>query len=169
MYRSELWVQAEAAVQAQLNLDVLEEAAGLAEAEICDLTLGGLLEDSIGLIISVRVGGEVVRGELTAAGPLGAWIRIGEHTVIRRAAIAQVTGLARVCAAHTPSGRHGTMGGSGASWLRNQIGFRIHVSSAGSPITGVLAEIGSDFLTLIVHGASEVIALGAIDLVKVLH
>ena len=169
MHRSELWVQAEAAVQAQLNLDVLEEAAGLAEAEICDLTLGGLLGDSIGLIISARVGGEVVRGELTAAGPLDTWIRIGEHTVIRRVAITQVSGLARVCAAHAPPHRPGAIRGSGASWLRNRIGFRIHVSSAGSSITGVLTEIGSDFLTLIVHGAPEVIALGAIDLVKVLH
>lgn len=191
MQGQDLWVQAEAAVQAQLDLDVLEEAAGLAEAEIADLTMAGLLADSIGLMVSIRLDGEVVRGVINAASPMDQWIRIGQHTLIRRDAIRQISGLAQVCAATwdtdaPSSGSHSAgshsagspntgrlhrskvWGVSGASWLREQIGRRIHITSGRVVIAGVLAHIGSDFLTVIVNGGAEVIALGGIDLVKIL-
>lgn len=168
MQSHELWVQAEAAVQAQLDLDVLDEAAGLAEAEVSDLTMAGLLSDSIGLTVVVRVGASVVRGELTAAGHLDPWILIGDHTLVRRSAVCRVSGLVRVCAGASDNASRVAYRVTSTSWLRDQIGQRIQFTMGDVDLVAQMADLGSDFLTVISNGTPEVIALESVDLMKVL-
>lgn len=168
MQSHELWVQAEAAIQAQLDLEVLEEAVGLAEAEVSDLTLAGMLSDSIGLAVVIRVGSSVVRGELTAAGPLDPWILIGDHTLIRRRAVCHVSGLFRVCAGASESTSRVGVRVTSTSWLRNQIGQRIQFTMGDVVLVAVMADLGSDFMTVMLNGTPEVIALESVDLMKVL-
>lgn len=167
MQSHELWVQAEAAVQAQLDLDVLEEAAGLAEAEVSDLTLAGLLADSIGLMVSVRVGSSIVRGELTAASHLDPWILISRHTLIRRSAVCHVSGLMRVCAGASENPSRVGLRVVSTSWLRDQIGQRIQFTMGGVVLVAEMVDLGSDFMTVMVNGTYEVVALGNVDLMKV--
>jgi len=185
---NEHWIQAEAAVQAEIDRDVLDEAAGLAEAELSHTTLLELLSDSLGAFIQVRVGKIDVRGILTGLcadvstgvstnGPTGMslqWLIVDDCHAINLGAVSAVRGLRRY--ASSPPTAYPTpkrapvqsvQGSRLQPWLRNRIGLRIAVHSGDVVATGILCEVGVDYLRIHQSQPAEFRPLAAIDHLEV--
>lgn len=195
---NEHWIQAEAAVQAEMDRDVLDEAAGLAEAELSHTTLLELLSDSLGAFIQVRVGKIDVRGVLTGLcadvstgvstngptnGPTGKslqWLIVDDCHAINLGTVSAMRGLRRY--ASSPPAAHSTPRRAPSQsvqsiqcvqrsrlqpWLRNRIGLRIAVHSGDVVATGILCEVGVDYLRIHQSQPAEFRPLAAIDHLEV--
>lgn len=188
---NEHWIQAEAAVQAEIDRDVLDEAAGLAEAELSRITLHELISDSVGAFIQVRVGKIDVRGKLTSLcagvstngptnGPTGdslQWLIVDDCHAINLGAVSAVRGLRRY--ASSPPTAHPTprrapvqsvqsvQGSRLQPWLRNRIGLRIAVHCGDTVSTGILCEVGVDYLRIHQSQSAEFRPLAVIDHLEV--
>ena len=192
---NEHWIQAEAAVQAEIDRDVLDEAAGLAEAELSHITFHELISDSLGAFIVVRVGKIDVRGVLTGLcadvstgvstgvstnGPTGKslqWLIVDDCHAINLGTVSAVRGLRRY--ASSPPTAHSTPRTAPSQsvqslqrsrlqpWLRNRIGLRIAVHSGDDVSTGILCEVGVDYLRIHQNQPAEFRPLVAVDHLEV--
>lgn len=169
------WVQAEAAVQAEIDRDVLDEAAGLAEAELSQVALLDLIYDSVGAFIHIHmVAGKshgIAAGILCGAlrgnleGATLHWLVLDECHAISSDSLIAVRGLKRFAAPLTvsqvsrDSGLH--------AWLRNRIGLRVTVHIGSYVSVGILSEVGADFLSVYRECAAELILLSAIDSLEI--
>ncbi len=162
------WIEAEAAVQAEIDRDVLDEAAGLAEAELSQLTLIELVRDSVGAFIHARVNGiyesgNYVRGVLTGVhtGASRDWLIIGNNQLVNLDAVTAVRGLRRYAGAgpihQSPHGS--THSATVQAWLRDRIGMKIAVHGNTAVAVGVLCEVGGNFVSIHQGHTAELIPL----------
>lgn len=189
------WLQAQAAVQAEMDQDVFDEAAGLVEAELSQVTFRDLIEDSIGAFIRVSVGTHELSGVLTSvrtATPAGTnlspvpsahfgvgtdWLIIEDCQAINLGAVHGLrlgTGLV-VNSIHERSTIANRLNPWLLNpwllnpWLRAKIGCRISVHSGSTVAMGSLVEVGSDFLRIVQGNYSEIKPLDAIESLRILQ
>lgn len=175
------WIEAEAAVQAEIDRDVLDEAAGLAEAELSQLTLIDLVRDSVGAFIHARVngndvggiyvGGIYVRGILTDVhtGASHDWLIIDNNLLVNLDAVTAVRGLRRYASAGPiqQSPHVSTHSATVQAWLRDRIGMKIAVHGNTAVAVGVLCEVGGNFVSIHQDHAAELIPLKNLGVLEV--
>jgi hypothetical protein len=144
---SQLWEQAQAAVQSHLDQEVLAEAAGLADAELADITLAGRLQDSCGFWISARVAGYTRQGKLRGVATSGEWISVDGDTLIRVLAVQRFGGLRQVVSPGQ-SAQSTRNPFQVAHWLRDRLARVIRLYGPQTVVIGVLSEVGADFITI---------------------
>jgi len=144
---TQLWAQAQAAVQSHLDQEVLEEAAGLASAELADITLAARLNDSLGHWISAQVAGRPCEGQLTGVTTSGEWLSVAGDTLIRVASVQRFGGLRQVVSPcqSTQSPRSPF---HVKHWFRDRLARTIRLHGPEMVIVGVLIEVGADFITI---------------------
>ncbi len=148
---SHLWAQAQGAVQSDLDQEVLWEAAGLADAELADMTLAARLKDSLGHWIGVDFAGVSYQGQLAGVTTSGDWICLNGmkgDMLIRVGAVQRFTGLRQVVTpAHVIRSHFREK-----HWLRDNLGshVRLRTFAMGSPVlsVGALIEVGADFIAI---------------------
>ena len=174
------WVEAEAAVQADIDRDVLDEAAGLAEAELSQIALVDLINDSIGAFIQLRIktgsSQEVIAGVLSGAvasaisGTKLHWLVIDASRAINVDSLIGIRGLKRfvspltdVRVSHPKVSRELGL----HAWLRDRIGLRVVVHTGTHDSAGILSEVGTDFLSCCRGAIAELIPLSSIDSLEI--
>jgi len=141
---SQLWAEAQGAVQSSLDRDVLDEAVGLAEAELADITLALRLQDSIGHWIRVSATGYSEAAQLTAVNLTGEWLCLSSDTLINVRALHRISGLRRLISP-TNSVRCPF---SEKQWLRDRLGTQVRLFLGGIYIVGELIEVGADYIAI---------------------
>jgi hypothetical protein len=153
---TQLWAQAQAAVQSHLDQEVLAEAVGLADAELADITLATRLQDSLGHWISALVGGHPCHGQLTGVTTSGEWISVADDILIRVGAVQRFGGLRQLVSPgrSTQLAQSDQSGQSVVSpfhvkyWLRDRLARVIRLHIMDMVIVGVLIDVGADFITI---------------------
>jgi hypothetical protein len=149
---SELWAQAQGAVQSHLDQEVLFEAVGLADAELADMSLAVRLQDSLGHWVVMGIAGTPYRGKLTGVTTSGDWICLNSDTIIRVGSVQRFTGLRQVVSPATSVRHHFHE----KQWLRDLLGCEVRlqtfeVGQRGMFMVGVLMEVGMDFIAIRSH------------------
>jgi hypothetical protein len=170
------WIEAQAAIQADCDRDVLDEAAGLAEAELSQITLRDLIHDSVGGFIHIRMPSgrslAVIAGILSGTlrgdseGMSVHWIVIDGIRAVNVGSFTSVRGLKRFVSPGLsgPSKRGELTRELGLhAWLRDRIGLRVAVYRGTYICTGVLIEVGADFVGILQGQHSELFPLTSID------
>lgn len=178
----EVWIQAQASVQAQLDQEVMDEAADLAEAQWSEMTLVARLTQSRGKLVDLDVGGIRCAGVLTEISASGDFIllqcidgestRLCEH-LIRTDSVNSARGLPRGLTPVVEVLARTRIGFREGSWLRGQWGNRvvIRISDSVNPVQGMVAAVGRDFIELDNGGGINmrlVVALGSVISMKVI-
>ena len=186
------WIEAEAAVQAELDRQVFDEAAGLAEAELSQLTLIELAKDSVGAFIQITMcgsgfgghdlgghdlgglefGGHEVRGELTAGltGVNRDWLIIDDCQLVNLSTVVALGGLRRCVGPNNQPTRQSTV----QAWLRDRIGLKIAVRdcaarhSNSALAVGVLCQVGGDYIGIHHGNAAELVPLESLSRLVIL-
>jgi hypothetical protein len=177
----EVWIQAQASVQAQLDQEVITEAADLAEAQWSEMTLVARFTQARGKSVDLDVGGIRCTGVLTEISASGDFIllrcidgelaRAFEH-LIRIGCVNSVRGLPRGLAPVVEALARTRVGFREGSWLRGQWGNRvvIRLSDSINPVHGMVAAVGRDFIELDNGEGIDmrlVVALGSVISMKV--
>jgi hypothetical protein len=186
-----MWKHAQSVVQAELDLETLEEALEVAEAEMSTVTLLERLRDSLGQWITCanayasscsnqsRGGVVTISGQMIEISRDGRWMHLRNQKSIylRVDTLERISGLACVASSdHPQSSSERTVG----SWLRELAGSNIRINSSAVGHTGQLVRVGSDFLEIVesVHhlyqdlyqgasgGTNIVVPLSAIYLIE---
>jgi hypothetical protein len=171
------WIEAGAAVQAELDRQVFDEAAGLAEAELSQLTLIELARDSVGAFIQITMcghdlgghdlGGHKVRGELTGGltGVNRDWLIIDDCQLVNLSTVVALRGLRRCVGPNNQSTRQSTV----QAWLRDRIGLKIAVHycaarhSYSAVEVGVLCQVGGNYISIHHGSAAELVPLESLS------
>lgn len=152
----EYWAQAQAAIQAEIDRDVFEEAAGLAEAELAQIGMSWVVADSVGRFILVDIGCDRLHGLLTGVSRSGDWIFLNHDSCIRLEAVRSIRGVNRwvspvpdsqACDPVNPvntGARKQTL----RSWLSDHAGAHIRLHAGEFMNAGVVVEVGADFLVI---------------------
>jgi len=155
-----IWKHAQSVVQAELDLETLEQALEVAEAEMSTVTLLGRLRDSLGQWItcanahvathSQQSLGELVSisGQLIEISRDGKWmhLRNQKSMYLRVDTLDQISGLACLASSdHPQCSSERTVG----SWLRDLAGSNIRINSSNVGNVGQLIRVGSDFLEMV--------------------
>ena len=159
MHIPEVWIQAQASVQAQLDQEVLAEAADLAEAQWSEMTLVARLTQARGEPVDLDVRGVRCCGVLTEISASGEFILLrcceGESArtfeyLIRTGCVNSARGLPRGLAPVVEALARIRIGFREGSWLRGQWGSRVAIrtNNSSSPINGIVAAVGRDFIEL---------------------
>ena len=179
----EIWMQAQASVQAQLDQEVVAEAADLAEAQWSEMTLVARLLRARGKQVDLDVYGSRCMGTLTEVSASGEFIllrcidsesaRASEY-LIRTGCINSARGLPRGLAPVAEALARTRIGFREGSWMRGQWGnpvvVKIHNSS--NHVHGRVAAVGRDFIEIDTGDGIDtrlVVALGSIISMKVLY
>jgi hypothetical protein len=177
----EVWIQAQASVQAQLDQEVIAEAADLAEAQWSEMTLVARLTQARGKSVDLDVGGIRCNGVLTEISASGDFILMrcidGElaracEYLIRINSLNSARGLPRGLVPVVEALARTRIGFREGSWLRGQWGNRVVIRTYNSsnPVHGIVAAVGRDFIELENGGGIEmrlVVALGSVISMKV--
>ncbi len=179
----EVWLQAQASVQAQLDQEVLAEAADLVQAQWSDMTLAARLAEARGKQIDLMVAGTRCTGILTEVSASGEFILLqcadGESArdfeqLIRMSCINSARGLPRGLAPVAEALARTRIGFREGFWLRGQWGNRVSIRIQGrvdaSPVRGRVAAVGRDFIEIDNGEGIEarlVVALGSVISLKV--
>ena len=178
----DVWMQAQASVQAQLDQEVLAEAADLAEAQWSEMTLTARFLQARGMQVHLDVNGSRCSGILTEVSASGDFIllrcidsesaRASEY-LIRTGCISSARGLPRGLAPVAEALARTRIGFREGSWLRGQWGNRVVVRSHNSSnhVHGRVAAVGRDFIEIDNGDGIDmrlVVALGSIISMKVL-
>jgi hypothetical protein len=176
------WIEAGAAVQAELDRQVFDEAAGLAEAELSQLTLIELARDSVGEFIQITMcgsgfgghdlGGHKVRGELTGGltGVNRDWLIIDDCQLVNLSTVVALRGLRRFVGPNNQSTRQSTV----QAWLRDRIGLKIAVHycaarhSYSAVAVGVLCQVGGNYISIHHGSAAELVPLESLSRLVIL-
>ena len=143
----QLWWEAQAAVQCDLDEDVRAEAQGLAVAEMADVHLSerwAAIRPGAPLAVLVR-GGHRYEGELVRAGSDFVLLRESSDYLVPAAAIVCVFAAPRVLHTDTAASL------APSSWrsvLRDRLGESVHVIADRREFTGLLTWVGHDHVTL---------------------
>jgi hypothetical protein len=179
----EVWMQAQASVQAQLDQEVVAEAADLAEAQWSEMTLVARLLQARGNQVDLDVCGSRCCGILTEVSASGEFIllrcidsesaRVSEY-LIRTGCINSARGLPRGLAPVAEALARTRIGFREGSWLRGQWGNRVVVKihNSSNQVHGRVAAVGRDFIEIDNGGGIDlrlVVALGSIISIKVLY
>lgn len=178
----EVWIQAQASVQAQLDQEVVAEAADLAEAQWSEMTLVARLTQARGEQVDLDVRGSRTCGVLTEISASGEFIllrcREGESVrtfeyLIRIGCINSARGLPRGLAPVVEALARIRIGFREGSWLRGQWGSRVAIrtNESSSPINGIVAAVGRDFIEIDTGVGIQgrlVVALGSVISMKVI-
>jgi len=161
----EVWLQAQASVQAQLDQEALAEAADLAQAQWSDMTLATRLVEACGQRVDLMVDGLRTVGTLTQISVSENFVLLqgceGESArpceqLVRTSCINSARGLPR----GLPLGLAPTSEALGrvrigfreGGWLRRQWGNRVRVRVPGLEDAGVIvgrvAAVGHDFIEI---------------------
>lgn len=155
----EVWIQAQASVQAQLDQEVIAEAADLAEAQWSEMTLVARLTQARGGHVDLDVRGSRCYGVLTEISASGDFVLLrcneGEsgrtiECLIRTGCINSARGLPRGLAPVVEALARTRIGFREGSWLRAHWGSRVAMrtnDSSGS-INGIVAAVGRDFIEI---------------------
>jgi len=155
----EVWIQAQASVQAQLDQEVIAEAADLAEAQWSEMTLVARLTQARGEQVDLDVRGSRCYGVLTEISASGDFVLLrcneGEsgrtcECLIRTGCINSARGLPRGLAPVVEALSRTRIGFREGSWLRGQWGSRVGIrtNDSSSPINGIVAAVGRDFIEI---------------------
>ncbi len=176
-------MQAQASVQAQLDQEVVAEAADLAEAQWSEMTLVARLLQARGNQVDLDVCGSRCCGILTEVSASGEFIllrcidsesaRVSEY-LIRTGCINSARGLPRGLAPVAEALARTRIGFREGSWLRGQWGNRVVVKihNSSNQVHGRVAAVGRDFIEIDNGGGIDlrlVVALGSIISIKVLY
>jgi hypothetical protein len=178
----EVWIQAQASVQAQLDQEVVAEAADLAEAQWSEMTLVARFTQARGEQVDLDVRGSRCCGVLTEVSASGDFILLrctdGESArtfecLIRTGCINSARGLPRGLAPVVEALARIRIGFREGSWLRGQWGSRVVIKTndSASPILGIVAAVGRDFIEIDNGGETDmrlVVALGSVISMKVI-
>lgn len=182
-----MWKHAQSVVQAELDLETLEEALEVAEAEMSTVTLLERLRDSLGQWITCanayasscsnqsRGGVVTISGQLIEISRDGSWMHLRNQKSIylRVDTLERISGLACVASSdHPQSSSERTIG----YWLRELAGSNIRINSSDVGRGGQLIRVGSDFLEMVERnhdpnqclgrGINVVVPLSAIYLIE---
>jgi len=162
----EVWLQAQASVQTQLDSEVMAEAAELAEAQWGEMTLVARFTQARGERVDLDVCGSRCTGTLTEVSASGEFILLtvadGESArtrecLIRTSCINSARGLPRGLAPVAESLARARIGFREGSWMRGQWGNRVsiriqHCAVLGHPeathVHGRVAAVGRDFIEI---------------------
>jgi len=157
----EVWLQAQASVQAQLDQEVLAEAAHLAEAQWSDMTLVARLTQARGSQVDLLVSGIPCIGILTEVSVSEEFIllRCAESEsadqvlqLIRTDCINLARGLPRGVTPVAEALARTRIGFREGSWLRGQWGSRVRIRIQGrvdaDSVRGRVAAVGRDFIEI---------------------
>ncbi len=170
------WIEAQAALQADCDRDVLDEAAGLAEAELSQIAVRDLIHDSVGGFIRIRMPSgrspAVIAGILSGvlkgdfAGTSMHWMVIDGVRAVNTGSFTSVRGLKRfVSPIPSAPPKHSELARELGlhAWLRDRIGLRVAVHCGTYTCTGALIEVGVDFACILQGQLPELFPLAAID------
>lgn len=178
----EVWIQAQASVQAQLDQEVMAEAADLAEAQWSEMTLVARFTQARGGQVDLDVRGSRCCGvlsEISASGDFillscleGEWTQTFEY-LIRTCCINSARGLPRGLVPVVESLARTRIGFREGSWLRGQWGSRVAIRTidSSSPLQGIVAAVGRDFIEIDNGGGTDmrlVVSLGSVVSIKVI-
>ncbi len=189
----EVWLQAQASVQAQLDQEVLAEAADLAEAQWSEMTLVARLTQARGNQVDLVVSGIRCIGILTEVSASGEFILLrcadresarDAQQLIRTGCINSARGLPRGLAPVAEALGRTRIGFREGSWLRGQWGNRVSIRIQGrvaashidanymdaNYLHGQVAAVGRDFIEIDNgEGVDQrlVVALGSVISMKV--
>jgi hypothetical protein len=177
----EVWIQAQASVQAQLDQEVVAEAADLAEAQWSEMTLVARFTQARGEQVDLDVRGSRWCGVLIEISASGDFILLqcteGDSArtfecLIRTGCINSALGLPRGLVPVVEALARIRIGFREGSWLRGQWGSRVVITThdSASPIHGIVAAIGRDFIEIDNGGGIElrlVVALSSVISMKV--
>lgn len=176
----DVWLQAQASVQAQLDQEVFAEAADLAEAQWSDMTLVARLTQARGSQVNLVVSGIPCIGILTEVSASGEFILLqcaeGESAgqvlqLIRTECINVARSLPRGVTPVAEALARNRIGFREGSWLRGQWGSRVRIRIQGrvdaDPVRGLVAAVGRDFIEIEIDNGEGVkrrliIALGSV-------
>jgi len=157
----DVWLQAQASVQAQLDQEVLAEAADLAEAQWSEMTLIARLTQARGSQVDLVVSGLTCMGILTEVSASGEFILLqcieGESAdqvlqLIRTDCINVARGLPRGVTPVAEALGRTRIGFREGSWLRSQWGSRVRIRIQGrvdaDSVRGRVAAVGRDFIEI---------------------
>jgi hypothetical protein len=178
-----MWLQAQASVQAQLDQEVLAEAADLAQAQWSDMTMADRFVEARGKQVDLTVVGIRCIGILTEVSASGEFILLhcvsGEsesEQLVRTSCIDSAKGLPRGLAPVAESLARTRIGFREGSWLRgqwgNRVGIRIRGRADKNHVRGRVAAVGRDFIEIDNgDGPSQrlVVALGSVISLQVVH
>lgn len=142
------WLEAAAAVQCDLDLDVRSEAHGLVVAEMADVRMHERLAatrvgDQVTVVVS---GGRRLTGRLLRVGSDFIAFRAAATIVVPTGAIVGIGRLPRVL--HEEHVRPSVSAVSWRSHLREMLGNILHISAAGMDVAGRLTWVGHDHLSI---------------------
>lgn len=167
------WLEAQAAVQADTVRDVVEEAQGLAEAELADMSWRHLVIDSLGALVTISQRSEQWCGHLTAVTQDGEWLVLDKARVVRTSSISAISGVhyranplphERASREHVPPcSTTRQVHPSLSSILRSVVGSRVQIQSRGAVHGGRLHYVHSDFMTLGSACGVQAIPYAAVD------
>lgn len=175
-------MQAQASVQAQLDQEVVAEAADLAEAQWSEMTLAARFLRARGRQVDLDVNGSLCSGILTEVSASGEFIllrwidsqsaRLSEY-LIRTACINSARGLPRGLAPTAEALARTRIGFREGSWLRGQWGNRVvvRIHNSSNHVHGRVAAVGRDFIEIDNGDGIDmrlVVALGSIISMKVI-
>ena len=172
----EVWMQAQASVQAQLDQEALAEAADLAQAQWSDMTLATRLVEARGQRVDLMVARLRVVGTLTEVSASEKFVLLegceGESArpyeqLVRTSCINSARGLPRGLAPASEASGRVRIGFREGGWLRRQWGNRVRVPGLedAGVIIGRVAAVGHDFIEI--HNSEGikhrlVVALGSV-------
>ncbi len=174
-------MQAQASVQAQLDQEVVAEAAELAEAQWSEMTLAARLFQARGKEVVLDVYGSCCSGiliELSASGEFILLQGIDAQTgrayecLIRTGCINTARGLPRGLAPVAEALSRTRIGFREGSWLRGQRGNRVvlKIHNSSQHVLGRVAAVGRDFIEIETGDGIDVrlvVALSSIISMKV--
>ena len=157
----EVWLQAQASVQAQLDQEALAEAADLAQGQWSDMTLAARLIEARGHSVDLMVAGVRSVGTLREVSVSGKFVllecckaesdRLCEQ-LIRTSCINSARDLPRGLAPTSGALGKVRIGFREGGWLRGQWGNRIRIRVSGREsagmIVGRVAAVGHDFIEI---------------------
>ena len=174
----EVWLQAQASVQAQLDQEALAEAADLAQAQWSDMTLATRLVEARGQRVDLMVAGLRTFGTLKEVSASEKFVllecREGEsqrpcEQLVRTSCINSARGLPRALAPASEALGRVRIGFREGGWLRRQWGNRVRIRVPGLEDAGVIvgrvAAVGYDFIEIDnneVGNQRLVVALGSV-------
>ena len=179
-------MQAQATLQAQLDQEVVAEAADLAEAQWSEMTLVARFSQAQGKRVDLDVRGERCTGILAKVSASGEFILLrcidnesaqACERLIRTACINFARGLPRGLTPAAEALARTRIGFREGSWLRGQWGARVTIRIHNSldhvqenQVHGRVAAVGRDFIE-IDNGEGfdrrQVVALGSVIWIKV--
>lgn len=174
-------MQAQASVQAQLDQEVVAEAADLAEAQWSEMTLVARLSQARGRQVDLDVYGSRCSGILTEMSASGDFILLrcidsdsarAFDQLIRTGCIGSARGLPRGLTPAAEALARTRIGFREGSWLRGQWGNRVilRILNASNHVHGRVAAVGRDFIEIDNGGGIDkrlIVALGSLIWMKV--